>query len=249
MRLAAKDPSKLELIDASNLKQHYWTAPAKSVFSLTIRGMENAADMLTVDYTNGPLLIEDGVVFDAKGGKPVDTLAIKNSAKGVITDDTVAIDTDRVDFNGTPYILQGVEDVSVSTGAGSDTIIVSGSEADLTLIDSAGLELLDFSRATNALTLNLATTSSQNIFSGNRHTLTLRGTFENAIGSPYADLIKGNSAANAIWGGDGNDTLNGKAGNDTLFGEAGDDWLYGEAGNDSIYGGSGNQRAAGGRWQ
>jgi Ca2+-binding RTX toxin-like protein len=76
--------------------------------------------------------------------------------------------------------------------------------------------------------------------------LALKGTFENVIGTPYGDLIKGNASANTIWGGAGDDTIYGGAGNDTLYGEDGNDWLYGGAGNDSLYGGPGNNVLLGG---
>jgi Ca2+-binding RTX toxin-like protein len=246
LRLSAKDLTRLELVDAKNVKQQYWSAAAEKVFKLTIRGLEGKADTLTVDYANGPFVVAGGVVFDAKGGKLSDTLAIKNSAKGASTDDTVTIAEDLVIFNDTPYILQGVESVSVDTGKGYETIAVSSLGANVTLIDSSGTELLNFSQAANALSLNLAATSAQKILAGNLRTLTLKGTFENATGTPQADLIRGNTAANTIRGGVGDDTLYGGGGNDTLYGEAGNDRLYGEAGTDWLYGGPGNNVLLGG---
>ena len=59
-------------------------------------------------------------------------------------------------------------------------------------------------------------------------------------GTPYNDLIIGNSLANRLSGERGNDTLLGGFGNDTLYGDAGNDWLNGEYDSDFLNGGSGN---------
>ncbi len=74
-----------------------------------------------MDLSNGPLDIENGVVFDAKGGAAADTLVLK----GTPGDDTAEISIGRVDFNGTQYILRGVENVTVDTGRGNDTVAIA----------------------------------------------------------------------------------------------------------------------------
>jgi Ca2+-binding RTX toxin-like protein len=237
-----RNGDNLELVGASYSKQTYWTAPAQEVFKLTIRGRANAADTLTVDYTNGPLDIENGVVFDAKNGAAADTLVIK----GAPGDDAVEIAAGRVVFNGTQYTLRGVENVTVDTGRGNDTVAIAGLGANVTWIDSAGTDLLNFSQAAGSLNLNLDVPSRQRIFAGNSRTLTLRTIVEDVIGTAQADLIKGNKAANRIDGGGGNDTLYGNAGNDVLNGGDGDDWLYGDAGEDTLVGEAGNNVLLGG---
>jgi Ca2+-binding RTX toxin-like protein len=125
---------------------------------------------------------------------------------------------------------------------------VFGLSAKTTVVDRKGIDALDFSQATASVTLNLSKSAgqAQKVFTSSSYTLALKGTVENVIGTDYADLIKGNKAANEIWGRGGNDTLYGGAGNDTLYGGDGDDWLYGDAGNDWLYGESGNNVLMGG---
>src|SRR5262249_53926978 len=48
--------------------------------------------------------------------------------------------------------------------------------------------------------------------------VTLNGTFENVIGTSYADKITGNTAPNILDGGGGDDTLDGGPGNDLVQG-------------------------------
>jgi Ca2+-binding RTX toxin-like protein len=79
-----------------------------------------------------------------------------------------------------------------------------------------------------------------------KNTLAIQGTIENVVGSPFADLIRGNSADNRIWGGAGNDTIYGGCGHDLLYGGAGNDRLFGDAGNDVLMGEGDNDVLNGG---
>ncbi|MDQ0318474.1 Ca2+-binding RTX toxin-like protein/predicted transcriptional regulator [Pararhizobium capsulatum DSM 1112] len=64
------------------------------------------------------------------------------------------------------------------------------------------------------------------------------GYIENAVGSDFADTLKGNRLDNRLEGGAGADTLDGDAGNDTLVGGAGNDTLKGGLGSDkAVYSG------------
>jgi Ca2+-binding RTX toxin-like protein len=64
-------------------------------------------------------------------------------------------------------------------------------------------------------------------------------TFEDVVGSPFADYIVGTDSANVIDGGGGSDIIRGLAGDDTLFGQAGGDHIDGGANTNSITGGPG----------
>ena len=61
-------------------------------------------------------------------------------------------------------------------------------------------------------------------------------SFEDIIGSPYADTIIGDDGPNAIWGGSGADSLAGAGGDDVLLGERGDDSVDGGDGTDTCDG-------------
>ncbi len=68
--------------------------------------------------------------------------------------------------------------------------------------------------------------------------------FENVIGSPFADLIVGSSAANRIDGGGGTDVIIGRGGDDTLYGGAEADYIEGGEGNDTAFGQAGTNNCA-----
>jgi Ca2+-binding RTX toxin-like protein len=109
---------------------------------------------------------------------------------------------------------------------------------DLPLIDDTtlGINTLEFP-GVSGITLDLSkystgsdsTLQPQTLAQG--LTLALVGPFQNVMGTPGNDLIKGNDSLNSIFGGAGNDTLMGGTGAATL--QAG-------TGNDSLMGGTGN---------
>lgn len=69
---------------------------------------------------------------------------------------------------------------------------------------------------------------------------------ENAIGTRFADTIKGNDFANLLDGAAGNDKMDGGKGNDTLLGGDGNDKLTGGSGKDDLNGGLNNDKLSGG---
>lgn len=71
-------------------------------------------------------------------------------------------------------------------------------------------------------------------------------SIENAIGTGFADTLRGNSGANDLEGGSGNDILSGRSGNDYLYGGSGSDELLGGNGNDDLVGGRGRDILDGG---
>ena len=105
------------------------------------------------------------------------------------------------------YISPGRGDDTVDGGAGSDTVIYSDGTA------TAGV----------AVDLQLGTVT------GGSGSDTLSG-IEDAGGTPYGNVIKGDSDSNSLGGGDGDDRLIGRNGNDSLYGGSGNDTLNG--GND-----------------
>ncbi|HWI82112.1 M10 family metallopeptidase [Ramlibacter sp.] len=125
-----------------------------------------------------------------------------------------------------------------------------------TIWDSAGTDVLDASGVRTSVSLDLndgarskvgVSIGVQGNFGGTNvqnsaYTATLAiaagALIEDAIGSPYADLIVGNAAPNRLTGGAGNDTLRGGAGDDVLAGQAGSDQLDGGLGEDvAVYDG------------
>ncbi len=86
-----------------------------------------------------------------------------------------------------------------------------------TIIDSGGIDTLDYSGFSQTQLINLNSETFSNIGGRIGNVSIARGTvIENATGGTGADTIIGNSAANVITGGLGIDKLTGGAGNDTF---------------------------------
>lgn len=112
------------------------------------------------------------------------------------------------------------------------------SEARLTaLMDSGGIDTVNFTRHSVDETINLGQGTYSSLF-GTRRSLLIpyEVDIENARGGRGNDTINGNELRNLIWGNGGNDRIDGMGGNDLIRGGAGDDtyvWNLG-GGNDVI---------------
>lgn len=116
------------------------------------------------------------------------------------------------------------------------------------IIDSAGIDTLNYSGFAQAQLIDLNPESFMNIGGLVGNVMIARGTvIENARGGSGEDTILGNGVANVLLGNGGDDTINGGAGNDTINGGAGADTLYGDDGDDTIDGGNDNDTIEG-RW-
>jgi len=142
---------------------------------------------------------------------------------------------------GNDYLTGGAGNDSLNGGAGND--VLEGGAGNDTLVGGGGSDTAIYSDAQSAITIDLALTTAQNTGGAGIDTLS---SVENAEGSGFNDMIKGNTSANALMGGAGRDTLNGSSGNDSLYGGAGNDSLIGGTGNDWLQGGTGNDTLNGG---
>ncbi len=124
-------------------------------------------------------------------------------------------------------------------GTGNDTYVFSPATAPENDVVSefagsgSGIDTLDLSLLSDAVTFNLGTASIQNVHLNRTLKLASAITVENIIGGSVNDTLTGNTIANTITGGPGNDTITGADGNDTLNGGSGDDGLSGGLGNDT----------------
>ena len=116
-------------------------------------------------------------------------------------------------------------------GLGDDSYVFAANAAlgtdSVVEFTGEGLDLLDLSTSTVAVTVNLGLTTTQIVNANLSLTLNAGDTFEMLIGSSLADTLTGNALANVIFGGAGNDTIVGLAGRDLLFGGNGNDSLNG----------------------
>jgi Ca2+-binding RTX toxin-like protein len=185
---------------------------------------------------------------NAPGGQD-ETLAIGVSgADLVITSEDVvllalSVAATQVNDHRVEVPLAYFHEIEFSGRGGDDTYGLALLGKPARVNDSSGSDTLDFSSASQGVTVDLSNAADQVIAPGN--TLTITGTIETCIGTDFDDTITGNDTDNSLDGGDGNDTLNGALGNDMLAGRAGNDSLDGGAGEDNLFGGMGDDTLLG----
>ncbi|MGH2905187.1 MAG: DUF6531 domain-containing protein [Solirubrobacterales bacterium] len=135
----------------------------------------------------------------------------------------------------------GSDTIGGSAGAdtvtgGSDDDFLTGGDGDDTISCGSGTDRDDYSSAGSAVTVSLATTSSQNTAGAGNDTIS---GCERLWGSAYDDTLTGSSSADGLTGNDGNDTLSGAGGNDTISGSNGNDLVDPGTGTDTVNGNAG----------
>jgi len=214
---------------------------ASTLNSLTVLGVDNRADMLTIDASASGFL-PGGVTFQGGSGAQADTLVLRGSAGA----DTVALGADSAAINALEVGFSNVEQVLLDGGAGDDVYEIAALPINATISDRKGADTLDFFAAPTGVTIDLGKTSKpQKIFATTTRTLTLKGKVENVIGSESSDWIKGSSAGNRLEGRGGDDAIYGGSGNDALLGGEGDDRLDAGAGRNLLIGGLGSDTLQG----
>jgi Ca2+-binding RTX toxin-like protein len=127
-------------------------------------------------------------------------------------------DNDKLYGENDNDILRGEDGEDQLYGGYGDDILEGGSGSDY-IDGEEGIDTVSYAGFGAAVTINLALINNQNIGS---EVETIKNV-ENATGSAYADILKGNFSANILQGGGGDDTLVGGADNDTLDGGSGTD--------------------------
>jgi ELWxxDGT repeat protein len=126
-------------------------------------------------------------------------------------------------------------------GLGDDNYVFAANAAlgtdTLVELTGEGLDLLDLSATTVAITLNLGLTSTQIVNANLSLALSSGEAWEAILGSSANDTLTGNGLANVLFGAAGNDTLSGVSGRDLLFGGNGSDNLNGGDDEDIVIGG------------
>lgn len=185
------------------------------------------------------------------GGNGTDTLTYASATSGVTVSlavttaqNTVGAGTDTVSgfenltgsaFNDTltgdanvNVLMGGDGNDTLSGGAGVDTIY--GGQGNDMIDGGADRDVVRYSDATAAVTVDLAVTTAQNTVGAGTDTII---NCENLIGSGFNDTLLGSADNNTINGMAGNDSLSGRDGNDVLEGGDGDDFIDGGAGSDT----------------
>jgi Ca2+-binding RTX toxin-like protein len=234
--------------------------PLNDLHALKVVAADGRPSHLTLDLNGGFFPLAGGFTFV---GSPVfdDTLRFllgKGSNAVSITGTTATIN-DRL-----PVSWSDLASLTVSAGAGDNTLSVSGTPLDrgvVTLIggtgqntyalatqDSAirietvsGQDTLDFSGASAGVRVDLSRNRGQRQhIGGGNNTLALVGDIEALTGSEYDDVLIGNGADNIIRGLGGDDVLIAGSGNDVLVGGSGHDVLMAGRGRDVLIAGTGS---------
>lgn len=194
--------------------------------------------------TTGPF---DLTMFVGPPPPTCDGKYVTISGSGIINgtggDDVIlgsgAVDTIR-GFGGNDTICALGSSDSIDAGPGNDVVIagsgndtVIGGTGDDELKGGSGSDTLDYSDAGAGVIVHLGT----NTASGG-HGNDALGSFENIVGTAFADVLTGNGLPNTLEGGAGPDDLTGLGANDKLFGNSGVDRLRGGTGHDYLDGGS-----------
>ena len=124
-------------------------------------------------------------------------------------------------------VLVGNDGDDQLTGGGGDDILAGGRGVDR-IEGGQGLDTVVFADLSLGVQLDLLAGISIGTAAG-----TISGV-ENAIGSAWADALRGDDGSNMLFGADGDDSLEGGAGADLLAGEGGNDLLTGGGGADTF---------------
>ncbi len=223
----------------------------------TLRNIENLTgggghDTLTGDGNDN--VIEGGLGDDTLvGGGGNDTVRFTGSTP--VTLNLATLTAQNTGWGNDT--ISGFENVRTGSGAdniagdANDNILYDGGGND-TYNGDAGVDTINYTNITTAVTVNLNTVTAQTVSTGNSDTIT---NIENVVGSlGAANTLTGNTAGNRLTGGAAVDTIQGQNGNDTIFGGAGNDILLGgttgvtdDGSVDTLEGGAGNDYLSGGQ--
>jgi serralysin len=120
-------------------------------------------------------------------------------------------------------------------GAGDDNLSGEGAGdgiASDVMLGGAGVDSVDYSERTRAITVDLDGVTGDDGQPGERDTV--GADVENLVGGAAGDRLTGNGAKNFINGLSGDDIVRGGAGDDFLYGDTGADQVFGDAGEDWI---------------
>lgn len=189
-------------------------------------------DIINAASATSPVLLNGGIGNDTLSGGIVDDILIAGTGTNFL-----------YGGDGNNRFIGGGDDTMVG-GADADYYEVHFS--DVVLVDTNGVDTIDFAAAPQGIKLNLSsiTGAVQNVFAGS--TLSLTGSFEKLLGSDHNDDFSTSTSFAEIDGGLGDDILNatnasgimlsGGLGNDTIVLSAVTGTVDGGDGNDSITG-------------
>ncbi len=178
-----------------------------------IYGTGNALANVITGNTGNNILAGLGGADTLIGGTGTDTATYIASMDGVNVSLMTGLGSGgdaEGDTLSTIENLTGSNQNDTLEGNGGNNILAGG----------LGIDTVSYANALAGVTVNLASTSSQNTLGAGSDTLT---GFENVTGSNFNDNLTGTTGNNVLRGLAGNDTLNGGVGLDTMSGGTGND--------------------------
>ena len=185
-----------------------------------------------------------------------------------LKDGLLAQSNDTVSFAVGSLEGQGLQNVFVRTGKGSDILTVNGPDIGLPVSDSkfwflggSGVDRLTAIGDTNwdLNDIRLVSAGGGKILHDDIEKASITGgTSKNHLnaslfsgdvtlaGGSNNDLLRGGTGDDTLFGGIGNDRIFGGLGDDIAYGQDGNDELWGDAGEDTLLGNAGNDQIWGG---
>jgi Ca2+-binding RTX toxin-like protein len=227
----------------------YVGAPAGVRVSLAVSGPQDTSGAGTDELHQVERVIgsafDDDLLGDA-GANELSGLAGDDTFAPGAGDDRVAGGSgrDAVSFASSPGPVNVSLAARLATGDGTDRLTgiedaIGTRRADVFEASAAadrfdgrgGSDTVSYARAGRGVTADLALVGPQATGGSGRDTLL---SIESLIGSRFADILRGNAAANRLVGGRGDDRLEGRAGADVLDGGRDVDLCLGGPGRDRL---------------
>ena len=195
--------------------------------------VDSAGDKIVENHGEGSDTVRTSATYSISSLANIENLELTgsaningtgNSLNNILTGNTGANLLSGDSGNDTLRGLDGND--TLSGGLGDDALV--GGEGNDSIDGGAGFDTVDFSLSTQAMTVDLSSSSATGQGSD------ILRNVEVAITGSGADRLVGDSLANVLRSKDGNDTLLGGAGNDTLDGGSGADIITGGAGQDAV---------------
>lgn len=176
----------------------------------------------------------DNVFYASAGNDMIDGVDGRNTYNAAAAVGGMSIDLGAGTASGGGFGTDFLNNISVvMTGAGDDTVMAGGVDAEI------------FSGGGNNLFQGLGGRDTLHGGDGN-DTLEGGGGQDVLFAGSGDNFLDGGGGQDTLYGGTGNDTLDGGNGDDVLYAGTGNTLIFGSAGDDLIYGGTGNDTLIGG---
>lgn len=213
--------------------------PLADFVRLEINGTNDAAGDSVVIVSNAASSVSESILVTADSSGDLSVSSHDEYLSIDRNGDTIDVATTSSSVETLPdIVLSGIEDVTVNTRGGHDSVLVEN-------LDSLTTPL---TRAVFLLGAGADTFSADEAYAGSSGSGLIvvgNGGRDTIVGSIRDDLILGGTSNDNLSGLEGDDTLNGQAGKDIVFGDEGNDRMVGGGGADDLVGGDGDDFANG----